>query len=213
MNKINCRICESPSSEFYRDPRTLKTYHHCEECDLRFLNPVHYLSRGEEEARYRLHNNCVEDERYQKFNQPVIDLIRKRAAPLDILDFGCSDGPVIPHMLKGSGYNIEVYDPYFRPEESVLERVYDIVTVIEVAEHIYYPQKEFTRIKKMLNPGGQMIVMTELFKESMNFGDWYYRKDPTHVCFFSERTMNWLKDRLGFSSMTVDYQRLTLFTI
>jgi hypothetical protein len=212
MNKINCRICDSSSPEFYRDPRTLKTYHHCGECDLRFLNPVHYLSGREEEARYRLHDNRVEDEGYQKFNRPVVDSIRRKPPPLDILDFGCGDGPVIPHMLQGSGYNIEIYDPFFRPDDSVLKREYDVVTLVEVAEHLYYPQKEFTRIKKMLRPGGRLIAMTELFKDHMNFGEWYYRKDPTHVCLYSERTMNWLKDRLGFSSVTVEFSRLILFT-
>jgi SAM-dependent methyltransferase len=212
MNKINCRICGSPSLEFYRDPRTLKAYHHCGECDLRFLNPVHYLGHAEEEARYRLHENCVEDEGYQKFNRPVIDLIRRRPPPLDILDFGCGNGPVIPHIFQNSGHNIALYDPFFRPDESVLEKKYDVVTLVEVAEHLYYPQKEFTRIKKMLKPGGRLIAMTELFRDHMNFGDWYYRKDPTHVCLYSERTMSWLKDHLGFASVRIELPRLILFT-
>jgi 2-polyprenyl-3-methyl-5-hydroxy-6-metoxy-1,4-benzoquinol methylase len=153
----------------------------------------------------------VEDEGYQKFNRPVIEAILTRPAPLDILDFGCGDGPVIPHMLQGSGYNIELYDPFFRPDESVLEKEYDVVTLVEVAEHLYYPQKEFTRIKKMLKPGGRLIAMTELFRDHMNFGDWYYRKDPTHVCLYSERTMNWLKNHLGFTSVTTVLPRLILF--
>ena len=31
--------------------------------------------------------------------------------------------------------------------------------------------------------------MTNFYNDSIDFEDWYYRKDPTHVVFYTEQTL------------------------
>ena len=213
MKKIDCPLCGTLSPEFYADPVSHKSYCLCPTCDLRFLDPSQRLTRVEEEARYRSHENNAEDPGYQKFTMPVIDLIRRRPPPLEVLDFGCGDGPVIPHLLKDSGYNVAVYDPFFRPDATVLARKFDIIAAVEVAEHLYDPQKVFSELRAKLKKGGELIVMTELFQSNTEFGSWYYRKDPTHVCLYSQATMNWVAEHIGFSHVGILSNRLCVFTL
>ena len=50
----------------------------------------------------------------------------------------------------------------------------------------------------MLVKGGLLGVMTAFLIDEKDFGQWYYRKDPTHVAFYKPKTfeviasmMNW----------------------
>ena len=37
--------------------------------------------------------------------------------------------------------------------------------------------------------------MTRLVPDHEPFAQWYYKRDPTHVCFFSRTTFEWLADQ------------------
>ncbi len=208
MNKIKCRLCETASPRFFMDERTGSRFHHCPECDLRFLDPAQYLSADQEEERYRLHNNVVEDPGYQQFTLPVVELIKRYRKSLHILDFGCGNGPVIAHLLRADGHHISLYDPYFHPDRSVLEKKYDFIAMIEVAEHLYHPGREFKQLREILKDGGELAVMTALVTVETDFEGWYYRKDPTHVCFFSEKTAIWITEKFKFRQMRIHSPRL-----
>ena len=50
----------------------------------------------------------------------------------------------------------------------------------------------------MLVKEGFLGVMTKFLSDEKDFGQWYYRKDPTHVAFYKPKTfeviasmMNW----------------------
>ena len=83
---------------------------------------------------------------------------------------------------------MDLYDPYFFPEKSHLDKKYQFITCTEAAEHFYNPYEEFNTIDGLLEKEGWLGVMTNFFDESINFKDWYYRKDPTHVVFYTEET-------------------------
>ena len=104
------------------------------------------------------------------------------------LDYGCGPGPALAEMFKEAGFNIDIYDPYFYPDDSFLNKKYQFITCTETAEHFYNPYEEFNTIDDLLEIGGWLGVMTNFLDESINFKDWYYRKDPTHVVFYTEKT-------------------------
>jgi len=91
-------------------------------------------------------------------------------------------------MFKEAGFNIDIYDPYFYPDDSFLNKKYQFITCTEAAEHFYNPYEEFNTIDDLLEIGGWLGVMTNFLDESIKFKDWYYRKDPTHVVFYTEKT-------------------------
>jgi len=47
------------------------------------------------------------------------------------------------------------------------------VFVTEAVEHFFRPGKEFKKIKDLLRVGGLLTIMTEFWKETRQFSDWY----------------------------------------
>jgi 2-polyprenyl-3-methyl-5-hydroxy-6-metoxy-1,4-benzoquinol methylase len=85
---------------------------------------------------------------------------------------------------------MDLYDPYFYPDKTVFKNKYEFITCTEAAEHFYNPLAEFNRMNELLKKNGVLAVMTSLFDNSINFDNWYYRRDPTHVIFYSEKTFH-----------------------
>ncbi|MEI4850515.1 class I SAM-dependent methyltransferase, partial [Klebsiella pneumoniae] len=76
------------------------------------------------------------------------------------LDFGCGPGPALATMLREAGMDMALFDPFFYPQASVLERQYDFITCTEVVEHLHRPAEVFRQLDRLLAPGGWLGVMT-----------------------------------------------------
>jgi hypothetical protein len=158
------------------------------------------LSPAKEKERYAQHNNDIYDSEYRMFLSRLYDpIVQKLPAGANGLDYGCGPGPALAQMFVENKFFVDVYDPYFFPDESFLNKKYKFVTCTEAAEHFYNPFVEFNKINEILEEGGWLGVMTNFFDESINFEDWYYRKDPTHVCFYSEQTFEVIASQRGWS--------------
>jgi 2-polyprenyl-3-methyl-5-hydroxy-6-metoxy-1,4-benzoquinol methylase len=92
-------------------------------------------------------------------------------------------------MLREAGHEMALYDPFFYPDPAALTRRYDFITCSETAEHFHRPADEFDLLGRLLNPGGWLAIMTRFPAGDAGFADWHYRKDPTHVVFYSEATL------------------------
>ncbi len=201
---MKCLLCESHSAIFFFDQKTSWEYFHCRNCDLRFLDPKNRLGKEEEKRRYQLHQNDVNDSGYQNFVTPLLKIIKEKIDPDSlILDYGCGDGPVLTHLLKAEGFsNITLFDLYFKNSPEALDKKYDLIFSTEVIEHFYNPAEEFFRLKNLLRDGGQLAVMTLFYSEEINFAAWPYRKDFTHVCFYSRKTCQWINSHFKFNFFT-----------
>lgn len=102
-------------------------------------------------------------------------------------------------MLREAGHEVALYDPFFAPDPAPLALSWDFVTCTEVAEHFHDPAAEFARLAGMVKPGGWLAVMTCFQTDDARFADWHYRKDPTHVVFYREKTLRWIAARHGFT--------------
>ncbi len=181
-----------------------RKYYQCPRCSAVFLDPANYLSSIKEKERYEEHNNDVEDPAYQDFVAPVVSEVRdKFGQQHQGLDFGAGTGPVITKLLREKGYRVALYDPFFWDNPEVLKGTYDFIVCCEVIEHFHSPLKEFGRLNSLLRPGGMLFCMTDLYCESMDFQRWYYKDDSTHVFFYHPRTLEWLKGKIGFSSLEI----------
>ena len=151
-----------------------------------------------------MHNNDVDDPEYRKFLSKLFDpLIKKLKKESRGLDYGCGPGPALASMLREEGFSVDIYDPYFFPDESYRDKVYDFITCTEAAEHFYEPQKEFNKLDQVLADKGILGVMTNFYEDTINFEDWYYRKDPTHVVFYTVKTLQCIAEE---RSWKVDIQ-------
>ena len=206
---IHCILCGSPETlSLYRERN--HRFLECTICSSVFRDPATFLNREEEEKRYLTHNNDVEDPDYRQFVSPLVTAVLKDyPEPITGLDFGAGTGPVIAHMLNEKGFKIELYDPFFHPDTSVLNRPYDLIVCCEVIEHFHRPLKEFKLLHSLLNPGGKLYCMTDPLPKITSFADWYYKEDPTHVIFYSEENLNHIKRAVGFSGVSISNRLIT----
>lgn len=162
--------------------------------------------------RYNKHNNDTADEGYQKFVSPITSAImRDFTQNHKGLDFGAGNGPVISKILKDNNYLIKQYDPFFQNYSNLLEVQYDYIAACEVIEHFHDPKKEFSLLKNLLLQNGKLYCMTYIYDESINFHNWDYKNDPTHVFIYHNKTIRWIKDAFKFSNVKIEGRLITYF--
>ncbi|MFC4261042.1 class I SAM-dependent methyltransferase [Marinobacter lacisalsi] len=194
-----CSVCHrGPLTEFARvGPRL---YRRCGCCGATLMDPQGWLSPGEEREVYRLHDNAVDDIGYRRFLSKLADPLLQQLTPgLKGLDFGCGPGPALAAMLEEQGMDVARYDPAFFPDDSVFRQQWDFITCTEVIEHLKDPLGVFHQLDAMLGQGGVLGVMTCFQTDDSRFANWHYRRDPTHIVFYREQTLQWLADHLGWS--------------
>jgi 2-polyprenyl-3-methyl-5-hydroxy-6-metoxy-1,4-benzoquinol methylase len=205
----NCPLCHSSSLKFHKNEQQ---YHQCSACNAIFMDSEYYLNLQQEKARYEEHNNNVDDKGYQQFVSPITSsVLRNHTANQVGLDFGAGTGPVIAKVLADKGFKLELYDPFFHDNPKLLNKQYDYIVCCEVMEHFYKPDEEFALLKRLLKPNGRLYCMTDLYHEDINFPNWYYQKDNTHVFFYHQQSLEYIKQQSGFSDLSVN-GRLVTFT-
>ena len=217
---IFCGLCQSPKVHRYQrfmekcfGVICTRLYWRCECCGMIFLDPSLRLSSEEELSRYRTHDNSLENLGYVEFLKqlwlPMEELLNSSMGGLSKesmrgLDFGCGPGPTLHQIASRSDYQMDLYDPYFYPIE-LTEGSYDFITCTEVIEHLASPSKEWMQLKNLLKPNGILGVMTYLYDgvighgKTESFRDWSYRKDDTHISFYSKKTLNYISEYFGFN--------------
>ena len=195
---MSCCVCESPLVGLFLEVEE-KTYWQCKDCMVIFLDPKFRLSPSEEKYRYQQHNNDIYDGKYRLFLSKLYKPLKERLKQGSRgLDFGCGPGPALAEMFKEDGFHVDLYDPFFFKDESVFSETFDFITCTETIEHFFEPAEEFKKLDKILTKEGYLAIMTTFLEEEKDFGQWHYRKDPTHVVFYQFQTfkviasnMNW----------------------
>jgi SAM-dependent methyltransferase len=195
-----CPLCRSDAVRAFATVQG-RGYLECDRCGLAHLAAAHWLGPEAERAHYLTHENDPADPGYRAFLARLADPLAERLPPgAEGLDYGAGPGPTLSLMLEERGFPTEIYDPLFAPDPAPLRRGYDFVTCTETAEHFFDPAGEFHRLDRLLRPGGWLAVMTEMVPEERPFEQWRYARDPTHVCFYRRRTMEWIAARFAWSA-------------
>lgn len=197
QNHISCPLCLGEQTDTYHIVDDHQ-YFICPTCDLAFLPPDLLPEREEEFQRYELHKNDPTDLGYITFlSQLLRPLLGFLSPGAQGMDFGSGPVPAISHLLREARYEVASYDIFYADDPKVLSRRYDFVTASEVAEHLHSARETLDRIWSLIHPGGVFGIMTGIRTEDLDFATWYYVRDPTHVIFFSKKTMEWLRDHWG----------------
>ena len=200
---MNCPLCKH-SGEWFLD-----SFYECKNCKALYRHIDDYTSHDKEKERYEEHNNDVNDLAYQKFVSPISNYVLEHFSSTDSgLDFGSGTGPVISKVLTDKGYSIKQYDPFFANFPELLTQKYDYIVCCEVMEHFHNPDKEILQLRAMLNPDGALICMTHLYDDTIEFRNWYYKNDPTHVFIYRKPTINYITKKFNFSSSKIDGRRV-----
>ena len=177
------------------------------------MDPSYYLSSEDEKKRYDQHNNDVNDLGYRNFVRPLVEAVTRQFSPADRgLDFGAGPGPVVAELLNEQGYCVDLFDLYYHPNLDMQPNSYDYIVCSEVIEHFKKPHAEFTRLRSLLKPGGSLLCFTALINEQCDFINWHYKNDPTHVFFYHQRAIAWIKQEFAFCEVTTR-ERLIQFSL
>ena len=176
---MKCVVCKNKSIEVFKIIER-KKYWKCSICFAKFLDKSHYLDSNSEKNRYLEHNNNIDDPSYRKF-------LSKLSIPLE------------KKLSANDGYQINLYDPFFFPDKSVLEKKYNFITCTETVEHFFDPYQEFKLLDNLLLDNAWLGIMTCFLTKESQFENWYYRKDPTHVVFYAEETFHIIAEQRNWT--------------
>ncbi len=200
----HCPLCsENALHEFHQDNK--RSYLQCGICDMVSVPAKYHLSAADEKAQYDKHQNTPEDDGYRKFLSRTLEPLFTRTQSESLgLDFGCGPGPVISEMAKAQGITMSNYDLYYFNHPELLNKQYNFVTMTEVIEHIANPASLLTQLDSMLKQAGILAIMTKRVIDRQAFSKWHYKNDPTHICFYSLKTFEWIGRTLNWRLEVID---------
>ena len=130
------------------------------------------------------------------------------------LDFGCGNGGLVRYVRdhsRASAWGFEEGSiaadarrlgiPIVSPAELAGRAgEFDVVTAIEVLEHVIDPVSELKRIRELLRPGGLLFLTTG---NAAPYRDrllrWNYVVPEIHVSFFEPATLDYALHQAGFA--------------
>lgn len=200
---MECLLCNSSGLRHLHqriDPVYGKRdYWECSQCRFVFLDPQQRITEEAEIEVYKKHRNSLSDAGYVDFlnrlAKPVLQKLEPRSHGLD---FGSGPGPTLNILFEREGHSVDLYDPFFHPDERVFQKKYDFITSSEVFEHLFNPLKVIEKLATLLKPNGIIGIMTEFRSLAKGFEQWWYLRDPSHVCFYSEKTLEWIANHKGW---------------
>ncbi len=199
---ISCTLCGNEAHPFGRVRE--RDFYECATCRAVIMDPNFYVDREDEVYRYETHDNDVNDPRYQNFVSPLVDEVKSDYPPsYSGLDYGSGTGPVAAKLLRDAGYEITTFDPFFERNPGAFLHNYDFIITSEVVEHFHHPAREFRLLKEMLKPEGNLYCMTLRYSDEIDFEDWHYAQDETHVIFYRDETAEWIRSAFGFSEVVL----------
>lgn len=206
-----CELCLSEGLASPINGPDQRSFSICNHCHLIFVDSADYLKPSDEKYRYDQHNNDEEDPRYISFLSraidPAIPFIKEGSS---VLDYGCGPSQALLNELgRRIDCSITAYDPYYYPNELLKAETFDAIFSTEVFEHLYHPLETIQEVLSLLKVGGILTVMTELYPEDLEeFSNWYYAKDPTHVVFYSLKTLQYLQETFNLTPLYNDKKRV-----
>lgn len=199
-----CPLCLSGDSQWYHRDK-YRTYYQCNTCELVFVPKQYHLNPEQEKAEYDKHQNDSKDLAYRKFlSRTLTPLLTQVSNDAIGLDFGCGPGPTIAVMAAEQGVTIKNYDLYYFNAQERLKERYDFITMTEVIEHIAEPNQLLQQLDALLREGAILAIMTKLVISLEAFKQWHYKNDPTHICFYSIVTFEWISRQSGWRLQVID---------
>ena len=171
---------------------------------------------GRAEYSYRDERERVRFDRHV-WNARLKEIGRFVAPPADFLDVGCAFGGFVECAgefgYKARGLDVSEFavrdgrargldlirgelKPGVLPEASV-----DVLTMIEVLEHLPDPVAAFQAMRDLVRPGGLVVIQTANFlgRQARRAGESYHYYLPGHLYYYSTHNLRLLLERFGFS--------------
>jgi hypothetical protein len=202
----NCPLCSGKSDLFFENTFS------CQNCFLIFKDQKIFLTPEAENKRYQSHCNIANDEGYINFlNKLAIPLRPFLKKEFHSLDYGCGPYSQMSKLIENEVSSSSIYDPLFFPSEQICKSQFDVVTCTEVVEHFKIPSADWTQLISTVKSEGILGVMTQFYNDSINFKDWWYKNDPTHIMFYREETLEYMAAKFQLKILYNDHRSVIIF--
>ncbi|SFV63124.1 Putative methyltransferase associated with DUF414 [hydrothermal vent metagenome] len=208
-----CKICQN-NTRTIRDEKKHLSYYRCLFCGFVYLDDDSVIDSVSEKKHYELHNNSFESLGYVKmFEDFIAEAITCYEHDIKTaLDFGCGPGPVLAELLRRKGMEVDQYDLYFSPQKVYEGKKYDLITSTEVFEHLQRPIEILETLVKHTKEGGYIILMTKFPPyNDKEFLDWWYRRDVTHISFFTPKSFEIMAEKVGLKMLKTINDNIVIF--
>jgi hypothetical protein len=189
-------------------------YHRCEVCGFIHLDDTLIIDNESEKKHYEKHNNSFECTGYVKmFDSFIEEAVEPYILNIKtVLDFGSGHTPVLAELLRRKKLEVDHYDLYFFPEKIYEIKKYDLITSTEVFEHLKEPKVILKTLLQSLNKEGYIILMTQFPPvEDEAFLNWWYRRDVTHISFFTPQSFEIMGEEMGLKVLKIINKNIVVF--
>ena len=140
--------------------------------------------------------------------------------PLKWLDYGCGLGGLVRYARARGVVDVHGYDDGFSArwmrdhsipsltadELGELSGTFDVITAIEVIEHLTDPVGAMTHIASLLKPGGHFFLTTGNAEPHRSHLDrWSYVHPDVHIAYFEPRTLAAVYERAGLEPVAAGF--------
>lgn len=190
-----CPLCLENNNHRYSADK-IREYYLCSSCDLLFVPREELISSEAEKERYDLHDNLENDEGYVLYLKKIADsFLPYLKEGWGGLDFGSGKTKKLASLLP---FPVESFDLYYHNDQELLKKKYDFIVLSEVIEHLREPRETMLGLNRILREEGMFFIKTKLRPEKENvFSNWFYKRDVTHIEFFSMKALEYLGKMLN----------------
>ncbi|OYY99556.1 MAG: hypothetical protein B7Y37_13780 [Sphingobacteriia bacterium 28-36-52] len=192
---IKCPACNSKSDE--RLVKKDVKYYQCGYCGTLFSGELpndNMVGGGFEIER----NTQQNEDRLKRF----LDLVSRDSK---FLDYGCGHGMLVDY-LKTKKINAFGYDRYNPDYNFIAEHEFNLVSMVEVIEHLSHPFSELDQINILMKSGGILYIETSFVdvakEENIPLQDFFYVEPSVgHSTIFSHKGLDILMAKKGFTPL------------
>jgi cyclopropane fatty-acyl-phospholipid synthase-like methyltransferase len=200
-----CPACNSESHDVFKKKTT--QYYQCSYCRTTFSDalPNDNMVGGGFEVERNTQQNAGRLERF--FG--IVGRFGK------MLDYGCGHGMLVDY-LKENKVKAFGYDKYNPDYNFIKESEFDLVSMVEVIEHLSHPFRELDQINLLLKDGGILYIETSFVDVAERLKtplDEFFYIEPSvgHSTIFSHFGLDILMVKKGFLPLTHINENVRLY--
>jgi SAM-dependent methyltransferase len=228
MQMVRCYNCQSNKNTFYASENSFNLVK-CDECGLLFVNPRPNDEEISRAHKVGVHRGSEELHMTGSFSLSKISIYKDIFKDIygddfcldniSWLDIGCGHGEFLLALQQVGGGRIiaKGIEPNVHKQKSAQERgldvsnfeldehneKYDVISLLNVYSHLSDPPKTILGWKKLLKPGGEIILETgdtALLSSKDHYKPFYL---PDHLSLASEDIVTDILKRIGFDIICI----------
>jgi 2-polyprenyl-3-methyl-5-hydroxy-6-metoxy-1,4-benzoquinol methylase len=217
---VLCSLCQS-NNVLKKFNKEGIGYYYCNSCGFLFSKPSVNANSQENINEYedyyiKYFDSHIAD---KKNFDSILSWISKKVdfRGKTMLDVGCGSGKLVDYLrekgfnIKGIEYSKPLFKEYLKDKKyffncsideysKIDNGPYDVITLMDVLEHVDYPAKIIEDISKVQPEGGFLVIEIPLYKSipSMVFGRNWHFFHKYHLSYFTKKRLTKLLKNNGY---------------